>query len=268
MLPCLSQLTTLPQPFADDVREAAAAGWPALEVWLTKLEQHLQSHSLAQTQQLVRDNGLRLAAAAGQGGLFTPDAVPRQSHLDHFRRRLELCQALDIPTFVLALDLPPSWQRSDLPRLSDQLHRLADWADAFNVQLALEFQADAPFGNCLATATMLVRSCSHPRLGLCLDLFHFYKGPSKTEDLQQVDGGLLRHVQLCDVAGLPREFWTDSDRILPGEGDIPLTPLLEHLRRCRYTAAVSVELANPELWRGPPGQLMRLAWSALSRWLG
>ncbi len=37
MKPCISEATTLSAPFADDVAAYAEAGWPAMEVWLTKL---------------------------------------------------------------------------------------------------------------------------------------------------------------------------------------------------------------------------------------
>jgi sugar phosphate isomerase/epimerase len=265
MLPCLSQLTTLPQSFAEDIEQAAALGCPALEVWLTKLEQHLEGHTLAETRKLVHDSGVRLVAAAGQGGLFLRDETARRSHWEHFRRRLELCQALDIPLMIVAVDLPAPWQRTDWPHFRDQLLRAAEWADAFQIRLALEFQADAPFCNCLDTALAVLASCGQPNLGLCLDLFHFYKGPSKTEDLLRLSPEQLYHVQICDVAGVPRELCSDSERILPAEGDIPLASVLPHLQRLPYRGALSVEVANPELWRGPPAQLMRLAWSSLTQ---
>lgn len=265
MLPCLAQLTTLPQSFVEDIELASELGCPALEVWLTKLEQHLEGHTLAEIRHLIDDRGVRLVASAGQGGLFSRDEVARRSHWELFRRRLELCQALNIPLMIVSLDPPAPWQRSDWPRFYEQLQRAADWADAFRVRLALEFQADSPFCNCLDTSLSVLASSPARNLGLCLDLFHFFKGPSKTEDLLRLSPGQLCHVQICDVAGLPRELWTDSDRILPGEGDIPLMPLVQHLRRLNYAGAISVEVTNPELWRGGPAQLMRLAWLALTR---
>ncbi|MEJ5274871.1 MAG: sugar phosphate isomerase/epimerase [Thermogemmata sp.] len=265
MFPCLSQLTTLPQSFGEDVDLASDIGCPSLEVWLTKLEQHLEGHTLAETRHLIQDRGIRLVAAAGQGGLFHRDETARRSHWELFRRRLELCQALNIPLMIVSLDLPTPWQRSDWSGFCEQLQRAADWADAFQVRLALEFQADSPFCNCLDTALSVLASFPARNLGLCLDWFHFFKGPSKTEDLLRLPPHQLHHVQICDVAGLPRELWSDSDRILPGEGDLPLTSLFQHLQRLNYAGAISVEVTNPELWRGPPAQLMRLAWLALAR---
>ena len=45
MKPCISEATTMPSSFADDVANFADAGCSGMEVWLTKLEQHLESNS-------------------------------------------------------------------------------------------------------------------------------------------------------------------------------------------------------------------------------
>jgi sugar phosphate isomerase/epimerase len=70
-----------------------------------------------------------------------------------------------------------------------------------------------------------------PGLGVCLDLFHYYTGPSKFEDLAYLSCDNLAWVQVCDLSGTPREIASDGDRILPGEGDFQIGPILDHLGR-------------------------------------
>src|SRR5688500_10608611 len=101
---CISQATTLPAPFADDLTAFADVGWTAVEIWLTKLEKHLEIATVEDTRRLFADRGLRPAAAAYQGGLLLSQGESRKAHFDHFRRRLELCQALGIPTLLLIAD--------------------------------------------------------------------------------------------------------------------------------------------------------------------
>ena len=84
MKPCISEATTLPLSFAEDVNTYADAGCTAMEVWLTKLENHLDKHSVADTQKLLRDRGMTLAAAAYQGGLLLSQGEQRKAHYDHF----------------------------------------------------------------------------------------------------------------------------------------------------------------------------------------
>src|SRR4030081_3098035 len=98
MKACISQATTMSQSFADDVTAYADAGCRGMEVWLTKLETHLESHSGADTLTLLEDREMTLAAAAYQGGLLLAQGEQRKAHFDHFRKRLELCALFNIPT--------------------------------------------------------------------------------------------------------------------------------------------------------------------------
>src|SRR5579883_3035947 len=104
MKPCISEATTLPCSFAEDVAAYASAGCRALEVWLTKLETHLQTHSAADTRKLLEDKQMTLAAASYQGGLLLSQGEARRAHYDHFRRRLDLCQQFGIGTLLVVAD--------------------------------------------------------------------------------------------------------------------------------------------------------------------
>jgi sugar phosphate isomerase/epimerase len=111
----------------------------------------------------------------------------------------------------------------------------------------------------------LIASAGEPNLGVCLDLFHFYKGPSKTDDLNALTRDNLMYVQLSDVSGVPRELMTDSDRVMPGDGDFGIEPVVEHLRRIGYEGWISLELMNPVMWQLKPSQVMELGYSSLTR---
>src|SRR5436309_13700744 len=116
MKPCISEATTLPCTFAEDVATYADAGIGAMEVWLTKLEQHLESHSAGDTRKLLEDRQMTLAAAAYQGGLLLSQGEQRKVHYDHFKRRLDLCQSFGIPMMLVAADYVDKVHESDLQR--------------------------------------------------------------------------------------------------------------------------------------------------------
>jgi 2-keto-myo-inositol isomerase len=268
MKPCISEATTMPCSFAEDVAAYADAGCDAMEVWLTKLETHLQSHSVADTQKLVADRGLTLPAAAYQGGLLLSQGEQRQAHYDHFRRRLDLCQHLAIPTLLVVADFVETVDATGLERAVVSLAEAGQWAAAFDVRLALEFRGSATFCSSLDTALALVGQCGQPNVGINLDVFHYYTGPSKLEDLDLLTPQTLAHVQLCDLAGVPRELATDTDRILPGDGDFHIGPILDRLRTLGYDGYVSLELLNPTLWKVKPVQVAGIGITALRKLLG
>src|SRR5258708_769221 len=239
MKPCLSEVTTLPCSFVEDVGHFADAGCGAMEVWLTKLETHLEKHTVAETRRLLDERGMVLAAAAYQGGLLLAQGEQRKAHYDHFRKRLELCQALGIPTLLVVADYGGTLDATALERSVVSLAQAAQWAAGFGVSLGLEFRARSSFCTSLDTALALIEQCGEPNVGVNLDVFHYYTGPSKFEDLELLTLGRLVHVQLSDLAGVPRELADDGDRILPGDGDFRLEPIVERLRQIGYDGWVS-----------------------------
>jgi sugar phosphate isomerase/epimerase len=268
MIPCISQATTMPSSFADDLENFPPSGCRALEVWLTKLEQHLQTVSAADTIKAIEDRDISLIAAAYQGGLLLSQGDEHRAHLDHFKRRLDLCQTFGIPTLLLAADFTRGTDPRALARAAAALAEAARWAGGFNVRLALEFRGTNAVCTNLDTALSLVEQCGERNLGICFDCFHFYKGPSKAEDLGRLTALNLFHVQVSDVAGVPRETMTDSDRVMPGDGDFQFAPLLERLGAIGYAGGVSLELLNPELWGANPKQVIEIGMSALARLMG
>ncbi|MGL6074276.1 MAG: sugar phosphate isomerase/epimerase family protein [Fimbriiglobus sp.] len=268
MIPALSQAITLSTPFEADILGLSDGGCRQVEVWLTKLEQYLEKHSLEETLSLLASRDVKLVAAAFQGGLLTSQGDARAAHFDHFKKRLAICESLAIPTMILVADYPPRPDQTTIERSLVSLKQAAQWAAGFNVDLALEFQATSSFCNCLDTAITLVEQSDEPNLGICLDAFHYTKGPSKPEDLARLTCGNLKHVQLCDVPGVLRELMTDADRVFPGEGDFHLSPIVQRLGEIGYDRAVSVEVLNPVLWDLKPSQVSELAMTALTRYLG
>jgi sugar phosphate isomerase/epimerase len=265
---CISQATTLTNTFAEDVDAYADGGCHAMEVWLTKLEKHLETHSAAATRKLLEDRRMTLAAGAYQGGLLLSQGDERRAHYDHFRQRLDLCQQFSIGTLLVVADFVETVDATALQRAVVSLKQAAQWADGFGVRLALEFRGKATFCASLDTAVALVRECGEANVGVNFDVFHYYTGPSKFEDLALLTRENLAFVQLSDVAGVPRELASDADRVLPGDGDFQLEPLVQHLRTLGYDGWVSLELMNPTLWNTKASQVVELGMMALLRLVG
>lgn len=265
LTPCLADVTLLSSPLMESLKAAREAGFPAVEIWLTKLEEAAGLQPPAKLQEQAQALGLQFPAASLQGGLLLAQGQRRREHLDLFQRRLHLCQAWHIPVLIVAPDVVDRVVVADLQRALVSLKQAAQLAATFDVKLALEFHGTSRWCASLLTAQQLVAECEEPNLGLCLDLFHFYIGPSKFEDLATLDVRLLFHVQICDVAGIPRELASDGDRILPGEGDFQVRSLLTALRQRGWSGPVAVELMNPDLWQMKPTQVAAAAWSSLKQ---
>ena len=268
MKPCISQATTLSTSFEADLTAYSRSGWTAVELWLTKLETFLESHSTAQARGLLEEQGLTPAAAASQGGLLLSRGLERETHWDHFRRRLGALQEIGVPVLIVVPDFVREMTPDDFSRAAAALREASDTARASGVRLALEFQKGARFCASLDTTLALIAQCQAEGLGVCLDVFHYYTGPSKFEDLAYLTRDNLAWVQLSDLSGTPRELAGDGDRILPGEGDFQLGPILDHIGGIGYDGFVSLEVLNPQFWQIPADRVADAGYQALCRALG
>jgi len=268
MKPAISQVSSLDSPFEQDIADYAAAQCRSIEIWLGKLETYLETHSLDDARALLAEHEVETPVASFQGGLLISQGDARREHWAHFERRLALCPELEIKTLVIAGDLHGPLSGQDLERASMSLGQSAVAAAKVGVRLALEFQSSATFGNNLQTAAAVVSEVNEPNLGICFDVFHYYLGPSKPDDFGILSPENLFHVQLCDLLGQPRELATDADRILPGDGDFLLEPIVDVLRHIGYEGYVSLEVMNPQIWRIPPLQLAEVGMTALRKILG
>ena len=268
MRPALATVCSLEAPLETILEDYAAGHCDAVDLWLGQADAFLTRHDVAALRERLARHGIAPVAASFQGGLLTSQGDARREHWSLFERRLTLCRDLGIPVLVVAGDAFGPLDPQDLGRLSASLVEAAKRGADAGVRLALEFDARASFPNNLQSAVALVEDVGSPALGVCLDWFHYTVGPSKPLDLLLLTTEMLAHVQVSDIADVPREMAGDSDRILPGEGSAPPDDLVRRLHEIGYRGAVAVELQNPALWRIPPRQFGEIAFTAVRRMLG
>ncbi|MCS7166075.1 MAG: sugar phosphate isomerase/epimerase [Gemmatales bacterium] len=265
MVPCLSQTLCLASDFLEDLQAFAAAGAPAMVVWLTKLEQAVEKYGLERLQEALASRHMKIAAAAGQGGLLWASGEQRRLVFTQFQHRLGLCQALGVNTLIVACDFPYNSEEAPWERALALLRQAAQLAASYHVRLALEMQGRAAWCASLDTLTQFVAACAEPNVGINFDIFHYYIGPSKPEDLAWLSPENLFFVELSDLAGIPRELARDSHRILPGDGAFDFRPVLTRLQQIGYAGYVAVEAPNPDFWAMPTYRVAEAALASLQR---
>jgi 2-keto-myo-inositol isomerase len=268
MRPALATVCSLDASLETILEGYAAGQCDTIDLWLGHAEGLLTRHGSAALADLLARHGITAAAASFQGGLLTTQGEARLEHWKHFESRLVMLRGAGIPVLVIAGDTFGPLGPQDLGRLSMSLVEAAKRAADADIRLALEFDARASFPNNLQSAVALVEDVGMPSLGLCLDWFHYTVGPSKPLDLHLLSADTLAHVQLSDIADVPREMASDADRILPGEGASPPDQLIHRLREIGYRGSVAIELHNPSLWRVPPLQFGEIALTSLRTLLG
>ena len=215
-------------------------------------------------------NEMQAPVASFQGGLLTSQGEFRKRALGQFRRPVgSVPRNWEWRRWSWWAISPASSTQTDFERHGFRSAQAAERAAEHGRADRAGVSRPGVVGQQSANRRGAGRRGRHRRsLGMCFDVFHYYIGPSKLEDLGYLTAENLFHVQLSDLAQLPRELASDADRILPGDGDFLLAPIVEHLRRDRLRGPVAVELMNPHIWQIPARQFGEIAMTALRKVLG
>ncbi len=254
----------------DDFAVAHTAGFDAVEIADAKLQRYLTRGGTvtAFRAALTRTGLAPVSLLFGPDELRLEAAVPlgAEGVIDRCRAACARAAAIGCPT-VSAVPAP----RADCPdddalqeRAVETLHAMGAVAREHGVRIGLELVGlcNAPIRT-LAAARALLDRVAHPAVGLILDAFHFHAGGSTWAMLEKLDPGALGLVRLADAPALPPGRLSEADRLLPGDGVMPLLTLVRLLERAGYAGSYSIKVSWPAYRGWRPAALARAAWESL-----
>ncbi len=258
----VSEFTTQPWTFEQDVETYARLGVDTIEVCEAKLDGARAAAQLA----LVAQHGLVISSVQPAiRTLFpslsqpTPKDVP--GRMTRFRRALELVAPFaPNVAFVTNAGIPPNGNMQEVFDTAAKEYRaMAAVAQGHGARIALE-PLNASIMNeesaiwTLEQAMRIVTSVDRDNFGICLDTWNIWQNANIAEGIRAC-GDRIFVVQVSDWR-TPRSF---QDRLIVGRGEIPLAPLLRAVHESGYRGAYSVEIFSS----GVPDPL----WSADLSWV-
>lgn len=247
----VSEITTRDWDFAADARGYHAAGIDGIGVWRSKLEPYGVERGVA----LLRELGLPAANLIGMLNLIGEGPALEQGALDDAHRALDQAAALGAEAVVVV----PGRLHGRTPEHAtaltvEALRRLAPEAAARQVRLAVEpiHPGFMDFLNSLAAATRVVREVDHPAVGILFDAWHLWQEP----DLEARIAAAGEHIVAVHVSDWREPPRGHNDRLLPGDGAIPLDRILPALEAAGYRGFYDVEIFSEDLWRSDYAALL------------
>jgi sugar phosphate isomerase/epimerase len=104
-----------------------------------------------------------------------------------------------------------------------------------------------PFVSSMADANELLEAAGAANVGLILDSYHWHAAGDTLDTIRQTPARRLVALQINDAKPRPRFQLTDDDRLLPGEGVIPLPEWLMAVDDTGYDGFVGVEVLGKRL---------------------
>jgi len=216
---------------------AAAAGYDGIGIDVWSVDRHLAGGgTIDELTDALERAGMRCVELQA---LVVDDTMPPIARPPRF---VELVEAFR-PEIVMA-GFPTMPTDADIDRF-----RLAvEEVTVHGARVALEFLPMMPIDTIAKTLDVVRRVGG--RIGVCVDTWHFFRGPDTWAELEALPAADLAYIQFNDalpLASTDLMSETLQRRALPGEGEFELTRFCEVVRAKGYDGPVAIEIMSSSL---------------------
>ena len=254
----LSAISTFSWSLDEDLAFYETAGITAVGASLAKLE----AAGIEAGARRLRDAGLRVTNLIGVGPFVLADPSQWDRQRDRVRRALDAADAVRAECLILTTGPAGSLPWEDAAdALAAALDPLLDDARARQIPLGLEhtnsLRVDVGFVHTLRDAVDLARRLG---IGVCVELNACWAERGLDATIRG-DVDAFRIVQVSDYAV---GTLSTPNRLVPGDGDIPLDRIIGQLLTAGYPGVFDLELIGPHIDEEGYAEASRRA----IRWLG
>lgn len=242
----MSEITTLAWSFERDVEVFAAAGIPAVGIALRKLDGIAPAAAAAR----LRGAGLAVSCVTSSGPFPLGDADGERAALARTRTHLALAAELGAACLMLLPGASPllSWEEA-AARVRPLVETLLPDAERAGVRLALEpvsqLRMDLGFLHSFDEALDFVDTIDSPWLGVVLELNNAWVERRLYANVRE----RLARIALVQVSDFRIGTLAASERVVIGDGDIPLRRIVRALGAAGYAGWYDIELIGSAIER-------------------
>ena len=246
----ISEFTTQPWTFEQDVERYAELGITMIEVCEEKLDHLRYKEQMA----MISAHGLNISAIQPLVRTFGSSQMqPEPKELNE--RVLSLRSSIErISPFAAGCPFiinTGASEKGDMDAMVKttvrELRNLAEFAADHGVSLALE-PLNASSMNIesviwtISQSLEIVNAVNRDNVGICLDFWNIWQN-DKVEENIRLAGDRIFVLQVSDWR-TPR---SSGDRLIPGDGIIPLGKLLRVVQETNYHGACSIEIFSQDV---------------------
>ena len=267
----VSEFTTMPWSFDRDLERYAALGVGAIEVVEAKLDEHRFAEQLAAVAAAgLTISGVQPAVRTFFASRMTPEPQSLDARVARLRGSIErLGRHAPGAPFITNVGAHPAGDMAEAMRVvTRELTALAPVAADHGVRLALEplnptsVNVESAIWT-IDQALAIIEATGRDEVGLCLDYWNVWQNDAVEAAIARAGDRILT-VQASDWR-TPRSF---ADRIVPGDGAIPLARLMRATREAGFDGAYVVEIFSNDvadsLYDGDLDEVIRRSRAGLS----
>jgi sugar phosphate isomerase/epimerase len=243
----LNQMTTPRWCLDEDLENYADAGLTAIGLNWRKLN----DDALSADVDRIRRSELEVSSLGWCGGFTGAGGHSFRDSMQDAKRKLRTAIRVRAGALVVIPGVQFTHIRSHAVRLAMQAVReLCEAAADSHVRIALQpmdplFGKNWSFLNCLDETLDILDRVQCPSAQICFGTYHLWKEQRLLDLLPQIVHRIAV-VQLSDWREPPR---SENDRLIPGDGVIPLREIVTTLERSNYRGMYEIEVWSRDLWK-------------------
>jgi len=246
---------------------AARYGFPTLQIPPDIVLEHGDAAAI---RRRLRDAGVQIrlidAITAGIPGMRTEPVVFRGRTMPRYDAAacLEVANALEVPLVNIShyLGSPVS-----LEQMAEGVASVCRMAAMHGVTIVLEFVPDSGIRT-MSEAAQIALASGEANCKVHLDTWHLARTGGSAETIRQLSPGLIGAFQISDrKEPAPGSAYIPmSGRLLPGEGELPLTEIVAAALANNPDLTIEVEVFSEELGAMAPDDAAKRVADAVADW--
>ncbi|MCD8350874.1 MAG: sugar phosphate isomerase/epimerase [Planctomycetaceae bacterium] len=253
----------------EDIRIAGACGYEVVEIRMDKMETYLKNHSFDDLKALMRTAGVRPWTINAIGMSTMQDAAGEARVMKETEQFAEFAAAIECPWIVACPGAKEkaSWDEI-ITKSAASFAKQADIAWKKRVSLSFEFLG-FPWASVqtVSEAYAVVKAANRGNTGITIDTAHFYSGSSTLAEISALPSQALAVFHMNDLIDKPKAEIGDYDRVMPGDGVIPLADIVKEVRRIGFDGVASIEIFNHDFNKQDPNAVAKKAIETMSKYV-
>ena len=251
----MNEMTTYRWSLLDDVMGYREGGYQAMGVWRPKLSEFGEERGI----ELLRDSGLAVSSVSWAGGFTGSSGHTYLEAVEDASDTVRTAGCLGARCAVIVGGARAGHtQRHARRLLVDALKLLAAPAAEAGVALALApmhpmFSREWSFLATIDETLDILDACDMPEVQMAFNSYHLWREPRLLDRIAEI-APRVATVQLSDWREPPR---SELDRLLPGDGEIPLGEIVSAFVDAGYKGFFEIEVWSEELWNSDYSDLLR-----------
>ena len=242
----INAMTTYRWSFEQDVMRYRLAGIEAIGLWLPKLIEYGEERAI----EFLVENELKVSSLSFAGGFTGAFDCDLSDVMIETRDLIRLAGRLGADSLVVLSGPKRNHLNKHARRLVvDSLKELAGEALDHQLKLSLmpmrpEFKSSWTFLQSLDETLDVLDRVNHPAVKLAFDTYHSGHEAGLLKRLPD----LVNQIGIVQVSDSRTSVRDEYDRVLPGEGVLPVKAILEGLTEANYHGFVDYQIWSEDCW--------------------